>query len=1141
MRKIITAIMVVMLVFAMSPVFALAAEGDTPTDVSTYAELKSALETGGSIRLTADITTNASVVIPGGITAVIDLNGFAIDRGGRDPVPQGNILNISEGADLTLTDSSAAGTGKVTGASNLGMFGGAVYMARKSSFTLEGGSITDNVVRGGSGSFGGGVFVNEDASFTMTGGEISFCSAGASNTASQGHGGGVALMGGKFTMKGGRIYKCGIVNSSNVNRSSSTAFGGAVYVGPNSTFTMDGGELGNSEERTGNQSNDYGGAVYVAPADDLGEPEAGDQPGQFDFNGGVILVGSSTHGGAVFNGGIFNMKEGAEIQDTTRGESVCNEGVYTMTGGTISSVPAASGQSGVTVDKGGVFDMSGGKITGNHNSYGGGVLVTGGKFNMTGGSITGNSAGYSGGGVYIADQSFDPSENVSGGTFKMSGGEISDNEVRGHNTYYNIPGDGNGGGVWVGDDAVFSMAGGSITGNRSCLVSSDLGDSDSYAALGGGVYIHKKGTFEVSGAVTIQNNTVGKDYVSNVKFDNLASNSPLLKISGDLTGSRIGITPDLIDDASPSSANSIESFKYKEGADDNIFSAGYEGILGSEYPGRFFTSDVDGYAVVLHSSKEAQLLKHTHKWTFKEFVWTGNESEGYTGATAEFVCEDYETHTMPVPAAMNSVTNEATCTEAGNTTFTATVVAADSPDGKEHTESKVCVQTDPLGHDWGEPTYTWDGTSSVTAERVCTRDGSHSESETVNTTAEITKQATCEEKGETTYTAAFTNTAFTAQTKTVEDVEPLGHTWEFKDFTWTGSDTEGYTAAAANFVCANDETHHQTVEAAVTEDVLEPTCTEAGNTSYTATVAAADSPDGKQHTDTKNVKLPDSDPIGHKWGEWKELDDTSHQRVCANDPAHKETEDHAWDEGKVTRQATEGENGIKTYTCSVCGATKEETIPKLSPASPAGTEKTVKTVKTVNGVLLAKMTAKGNKSIVISWNKIKGADGYDIFFSGCNKKDKKIQCKMIKSISGNTKFKLTKKGLKKGRAYKAYVKAYIIEDGKKKYVRSSLLVHAFTSGGDDKYTNAKAVKVKKAKVSLKKGKTFKIKATVTKLKAGKKLMAGGHAPKLRYVSSNTKVATVSNSGKIKATGKGTCNVYAVAVNGARKAVKVTVK
>ena len=39
---------------------------------------------------------------------------------------------------------------------------------------------------------------------------------------------------------------------------------------------------------------------------------------------------------------------------------------------------------------------------------------------------------------------------------------------------------------------------------------------------------------------------------------------------------------------------------------------------------------------------------------------------------------------------------------------------------------------------------------------------------------------------------------------------------------------------------------------------------------------------------------------------------------------------HSWDEGKVTKPATEAEDGVKTFTCTRCGETKTETIPKLT-------------------------------------------------------------------------------------------------------------------------------------------------------------------------------------------------------------------
>ncbi|MCR5792427.1 MAG: Ig-like domain-containing protein [Lachnospiraceae bacterium] len=192
------------------------------------------------------------------------------------------------------------------------------------------------------------------------------------------------------------------------------------------------------------------------------------------------------------------------------------------------------------------------------------------------------------------------------------------------------------------------------------------------------------------------------------------------------------------------------------------------------------------------------------------------------------------------------------------------------------------------------------------------------------------------------------------------------------------------------------------------------------------------------------------------------------------------------------------------------------------------------------GTILSKMTSKGKNSLVLTWNKMDGVEGYDIYFAQCNHNEKH-GCKKIKTIKGNKTCKWTKSGLKKSTSYKAYVKAYVIKDGKKTYVKTSLTVHAYTSGGSSKYTNAKGVTVKKTSVSLKTGKTYNIKASVTKLQKGKKLMPKGHAAKLRYISSDKEIATVNKSGKITAKRNGNCKIYVIAVNGASKAVKVTVR
>ena len=54
---------------------------------------------------------------------------------------------------------------------------------------------------------------------------------------------------------------------------------------------------------------------------------------------------------------------------------------------------------------------------------------------------------------------------------------------------------------------------------------------------------------------------------------------------------------------------------------------------------------------------------------------------------------------------------------------------------------------------------------------------------------------------------------------------------------------------------------------------------------------------------------------------------TSDMDVTAVFKAIPTTHDHVWDEGKVTKQPTCKETGIKTYTCTICGETRTESIP----------------------------------------------------------------------------------------------------------------------------------------------------------------------------------------------------------------------
>lgn len=182
------------------------------------------------------------------------------------------------------------------------------------------------------------------------------------------------------------------------------------------------------------------------------------------------------------------------------------------------------------------------------------------------------------------------------------------------------------------------------------------------------------------------------------------------------------------------------------------------------------------------------------------------------------------------------------------------------------------------------------------------------------------------------------------------------------------------------------------------------------------------------------------------------------------------------------------------------------------------------------GLLRAQTTKLKKNSVTVKWNKVKNADGYIVYGAKCGAKSK---YKVLKVVSGKTT-SYTHKKLKKGTYYKYNIVAFKYVNGVKVTLAASKKIHATTLGG--KYGVAKAVKLNKSKVKIKKGKTFKIKAS--EIKKDKKIKR--HRT-ICYESSNTKIATVNSKGKIKAKKKGKCTIYVYAQNGVYKTVKVTVK
>ncbi len=183
-------------------------------------------------------------------------------------------------------------------------------------------------------------------------------------------------------------------------------------------------------------------------------------------------------------------------------------------------------------------------------------------------------------------------------------------------------------------------------------------------------------------------------------------------------------------------------------------------------------------------------------------------------------------------------------------------------------------------------------------------------------------------------------------------------------------------------------------------------------------------------------------------------------------------------------------------------------------------------------VFFAKGKAKKN-SIVVSWRKYPGAAGYDVFWCYCNGS---INYKKAGTVK-NGKLSMTHKNLKSNREYKYFVAAYKMVKGRKIYIAKSNEVHVAMKKA--RTTNAFSIKVNRTTVILKPGKTFRLKCQLTSENRKKELLS--HPSSYRYYTTNSKIATVSQNGVIRAKAKGSCSIYILASNGVYKRVTVKVK
>ena len=198
-----------------------------------------------------------------------------------------------------------------------------------------------------------------------------------------------------------------------------------------------------------------------------------------------------------------------------------------------------------------------------------------------------------------------------------------------------------------------------------------------------------------------------------------------------------------------------------------------------------------------------------HDWNDATYSWAADNST----VTATHICKRDATHTETETATVTTeVTKPSACEVAGETTYSAAFTnAAFAP------QNKTLADIPATGHDWGEANYTWaEDNKTVIATHTCKRDNSHVETETATVTTEVSKPSACEEAGETTYTAAFTNTNFDAQMRVLADIPPLGHTPILVPGKLPSSGKSGHTSGNICSVCGKVLADHLPVESVQT-------------------------------------------------------------------------------------------------------------------------------------------------------------------------------------------------------------------------------------------------------------------------------------------------------------------------------------
>ena len=399
----------------------------------------------------------------------------------------------------------------------------------------------------------------------------------------------------------------------------------------------------------------------------------------------------------------------------------------------------------------------------------------------------------------------------------------------------------------------------------------------------------------------------------------------------------------------------------------------------------------------------------------------------------------------------------------------------------------------------------------------------------------------------------------------VDVLDKVDHSWELVSTTpatCTIGEIQHYKCSVCgetkDVTLSNPLGEHSWDEGKVTKKA---TCTEDGEKTYTCTVCNTTKTEvipatGHQHKEVRNAKKATCTEDGYTGDTYCTDCNTKLESGTVINKLG-----HTWDNGVITKEATETEEGVKTYTCKTCGETKTEKIPVTSHHLDQGTI-TKKATCTENGektyhctdadcdkTYVETIPATGHK--FDSWKTVKAQSIYSGAVqkrtcNACGKKETRIVGDKLKPVlKVNTpklqlkrrqktqKFTLT--DIAKGDSVKSWIssnKKIVTVSGKP---NGTCIIKAGKKTGSAKITitmrsNLKktiGVKVQKKavactfiknvpkKLTLKRKRSYQLKPVINPITC---------TYKAKYKTSNKKIVKVTSKGKITAVRKGKAKI-----------------